>query len=163
MAGPLARSAADLKAALEVLGGPDKDQAIGYRWSMPPARRTRLRDYRLGYVLDDPLCQVLPEVQEVLSETVNALKKAGVKMEEGWPEGANPRKQLGTYLYLLFALLRPEMNDQELESARQLASSGGEGVFSLRARAWTAPYNEYLAALGQRMAAADLAGVLPHP
>jgi len=126
VAGPLARSAADLKTALEVLGGPDEDQAIGYRWSMPPARRTRLRDYRLGYVLDDPLCQVLPEVKEVLSETVDALKKAGVQMEEGWPEGVNPGKQLQTYLYLLFAILRPEMSDQELESARQLASRGSE-------------------------------------
>ena len=38
VAGPLARSAADLLAALEVLGGPDGDEARAWRWSFrPPA------------------------------------------------------------------------------------------------------------------------------
>ena len=36
VAGPLARSAADLLAALEVLGGPDGDEARAWRWSLPP-------------------------------------------------------------------------------------------------------------------------------
>ena len=42
VAGPLARSAADLLAALEVLGGPDGDDARAWRWSLPPARGARL-------------------------------------------------------------------------------------------------------------------------
>ena len=37
VAGPLARGAADLKAVLEVLGGPDSEDATAYRWSLPPA------------------------------------------------------------------------------------------------------------------------------
>ena len=49
VAGPLARSAADLLAALEVLGGPDGDEARAWRWSLPPARGARLADYRIGY------------------------------------------------------------------------------------------------------------------
>src|SRR5439155_625971 len=39
VAGPLARSAAELALALQVLGGPDGDEARAYRWSLPPARR----------------------------------------------------------------------------------------------------------------------------
>ena len=56
MAGPLARSASDLQAALEVLGGPDAEEARAYRWSLLPARHSRLSEYRIGFVLDDPLC-----------------------------------------------------------------------------------------------------------
>jgi amidase len=42
--GPLARSAADLKAAMDVLGGPDGADAAAYTWKMPPARRTSVKD-----------------------------------------------------------------------------------------------------------------------
>src|SRR5207302_382228 len=49
VAGPLARSAADLRAALEALGGPDEEEARAYRWSLAPARGTRLADYRIGF------------------------------------------------------------------------------------------------------------------
>ncbi|PYO37899.1 MAG: amidase, partial [Candidatus Rokuibacteriota bacterium] len=35
VAGPLARSAADLALALQILGGPDGDEARAYRWSLP--------------------------------------------------------------------------------------------------------------------------------
>ncbi|HSE04995.1 MAG TPA: amidase family protein, partial [Methylomirabilota bacterium] len=41
VAGPLARSAADLRAALEVLGGPDGDETRAWRWALPPARGGR--------------------------------------------------------------------------------------------------------------------------
>jgi amidase len=153
VAGPLARSAADLKESLQILGGPDVDEAVAYRWSMPPARGVRLRDYRVGYVLDDPLCPVLPEVREVLTKTTEALKESGVSLVEGWPKGCDPSKQFETYVYLLEAALTPELSDEEFESARKLASEEGGGFSHVRARAWTRPYDEYLAALGQRMGA----------
>src|SRR4029077_20566726 len=44
VAGPLARSASDLQAALAVLGGPDIVEAKAYRWSLPPVRRSRLSE-----------------------------------------------------------------------------------------------------------------------
>jgi amidase len=107
----------------------------------------------VGYVLDDPLCPVLPEVKEALTETVEALKKAGVSLEEGWPEGVEPSKQFETYYYLLCAFLPPELSDDEFESARQLAAEKGASRSHIRARAWTGPYSDYQAALGQRMGA----------
>ncbi len=70
--GPLARSAADLRAALEVMGGLDGDEARAWRWSLPPARGARLGDYRIGYVLDDPRGPVSPEVGDVLAAFVGA-------------------------------------------------------------------------------------------
>ena len=54
--GPLARSAADLRLALSVTGEPG-----------PPSRRSRLADFRVGVVLDDPHCPVTDEVGKALS------------------------------------------------------------------------------------------------
>src|SRR5439155_17946429 len=54
VAGPLARSAADLRLELGVLAGPPPDEARAYRWKLPAPRRARLKEYRIGYVLDDP-------------------------------------------------------------------------------------------------------------
>ncbi len=99
--GPLARSAADLKLALEILGGPDEEEAAAYRWTLPSARGERLADYRIGYVLDHPHAAVSSGVKAVLSEAVDSLRKAGARLEEGWPEGADPVKHCDTYLYLL--------------------------------------------------------------
>ncbi|HEV7383457.1 MAG TPA: amidase family protein, partial [Phenylobacterium sp.] len=53
--GPLARTAADLGLALDVLAGPDEDEATGYRLALPPPRHARLADYRVLLVDDHPL------------------------------------------------------------------------------------------------------------
>src|SRR5271165_4985880 len=40
--GPMARSAADLALALDVLAGPEGDEAVGYRLALPASRHERL-------------------------------------------------------------------------------------------------------------------------
>ncbi|HEY8509661.1 MAG TPA: amidase family protein, partial [Steroidobacteraceae bacterium] len=101
--GPMARSAADLLLELNVLAGPSGDDAVAYRWTLPKPRRSRLRDYRIGVVLDDPFCPVDAEVAKVLAEAIAALRKAGVQVTEGWPQGFNPRESLENYWFLLGA------------------------------------------------------------
>jgi amidase len=105
VAGPLARSATDLLLALQVLGGPDGDDARGYRWTLPPARGAQLTDYRVGYVLDDPHCPLSADVGDVHARSIDALRKAGARLEEGWPDGVKPDQQDKTYRSLLFAAL----------------------------------------------------------
>lgn len=106
VAGPLARSADDLMAAMKLLGGPRGDEAKAYSWKLPEPRGKRLSDYRIRYVIDDPVCPVVPEVKERLAAAVDSLRKAGAKVEEGWPEGIDPKKQIEDYIYLLFAALQ---------------------------------------------------------
>ncbi|MBZ5592358.1 MAG: hypothetical protein LAP39_08985 [Acidobacteriia bacterium] len=77
--GPLARSAQDLLLGMEVAGGPVGAEGIAYSWKLPPARGSHLRDYRIGYVLDDPFCPVTAEVRQVLEKTIDALGKAGAR------------------------------------------------------------------------------------
>ncbi|MEV4055207.1 amidase family protein [Amycolatopsis sp. NPDC049688] len=93
--GPLARSAADLRVALEVTGG-----------ALRPPRRSRLGEFRAGVVLDDPACPVTGEVGAALSDAVDALARAGVQVLEGWPPDVDPAGQaeaFGFQVELFFA------------------------------------------------------------
>lgn len=103
VAGPLARSAQDLQLELEVTGGPSAPDSVAYRWSLPPARGARLKDYRIGYVLNDPFCPVTAEVSEVLSVTVEEMAKHGVRLQEGWPAGIDPSRTFDAYFSLLLS------------------------------------------------------------
>ena len=95
--GPLARSAADLRLALGVTGGPDGPPAKAYSWAPAPSRHSRLADFRVGVVLDHEKCPVTSEVGDVLSGAVDALGRAGAKIVEGWPDGVDPVAQAETF------------------------------------------------------------------
>ena len=87
VAGPMARSAADLALGLRVLGGPDAAQDIAYRWTLPAPRKTALREFRVGYVLDDPACPVTAESRAALSLAIEALRGAGCAVDRGLARG----------------------------------------------------------------------------
>jgi amidase len=122
VAGPMARSAADLKASLVVLGGPAGADALAYHWSLPPGRGARLADYHIGYVLDDPACPVSAELKPALEGAVGALRKAGATLDEGWPSGISPDVQYATYLDLLWATFSFLMRDDQVDAMRALAA-----------------------------------------
>ena len=153
VAGPLTRHAADLELALGVLGGPDGDDAIAYQWALPPARRQRLTDYRIGYVLDDPQCPVSSDVRETLEAAVDALRRSGLRLEEGWPEGIVPREQFETYWYLLHAFFAFDLKDEDLEQERALAADPARSLDALRAQARVNPHKHFQAASSRRMIA----------
>ena len=140
VAGPLARSAADLRAALEALGGPDEEEARAYRWSLAPARGTRLADYRIGFVLDNPACRVSSDVREVHARATEALRRAGAKLEEGWPQGVSPAQQYDTYLYLLNSVFAFTLRDDQVEEMRRRAETQDGSYQAKQALAWTAPF-----------------------
>jgi len=103
VAGPMARSANDLLAALKILGGPEGWDAKAWKWELPPARAERLKDFRVGYVFEDPVAPLAPDVRVVLEKVLENLGRLGIKMKPGWPAGAQPSALLDTYRYMLFA------------------------------------------------------------
>jgi amidase len=103
VAGPMARSATDLLAALKVLGGPEGWDAMAWKWELPAARAASLRDVRVGYVIDDPIAPLTPEVAAVLAKALDALGRAGAKLRPGWPAGYQAGALLETYCFLLSA------------------------------------------------------------
>jgi amidase len=102
--GPFARAAADLRTALVAIGGPETP---AYSWTLPPPRATKLGEFRAGVVIDE----VSSQVGAVLSDGVDALAAAGVKIVEGWPEGIDPAAAAEAFDYhvqLFFAFAQPE-------------------------------------------------------
>ncbi|MFI5590170.1 amidase family protein [Amycolatopsis sp. NPDC051758] len=115
--GPLARSAADLRLALRATCDP----------ALAPSRRSRLAEFRVGVVLDDPGCPVTDEVGKVLSDAVDAFARAGVRIREGWPDGVDPADQaeaFGFQVELFFAAQEGRELAGVAEQERRRAESG---------------------------------------
>jgi amidase len=106
--GPIARSAEDLRVALRATAGPEGLSA--YTWNLPAPRHRRLRDFRVGVVLDDPHVPVTSAVGDRLSALVGELSAAGVPVIEGWPDGVDPSgaaECFGAHVAMFFAYLEP--------------------------------------------------------
>jgi amidase len=108
--GPLARSAADLRIALEAVAGPEVPQANAYSWTLAAPRHTRLADFRVGVVLDHPAAPVTSDVGASLSAAVDAVAAAGATIVEGWPSGVDPvrdAESFGFHVGVFFAYAQP--------------------------------------------------------
>jgi amidase len=140
----MGRTAADLRLGMQVMGGPEGDEARAWRWEMPAPRRTRLADYRVGYVLDDPACPVDAPVRERMEAAIAALGKAGVELKQRWPPGIDPSAQLRTYLYLLFSALGPPPGTTP-DSLRELAAKDDGSMGSIFAQTAVEPIGRYIA------------------
>jgi len=123
VAGPLARTAGDLELLLDVLAGPLPDQSVAWRLTLPPARRTSLRDYRVAAWLDDPAYPVDAAVAERLRATVDALRAAGVTVDEAARPAFALADCMRTYQRLLYAVLTAGFPESAFDGLVSLAPS----------------------------------------
>ena len=79
--GPLARCASDLALALDVLAGPDADEAVGYRAALPPPRHADLRDCRALLLDTHPGCATDASVRSALHRLADTMAAAGARIE----------------------------------------------------------------------------------
>ena len=100
--GPMARSVADLELALGVLAGPEKDEAVGYRLTLPPPRHARLADYRVLVIDEHPAAALDSEIRAAVNDLAARLEAAGAKVSrksDALPDLAAAHK---LYMMLLF-------------------------------------------------------------
>jgi amidase len=137
--GPLARSAADLRTALEATAGPEGYASKTYSWRLAPPRQRRLEEFRIGFVLDHGHAAVSSEVEALLSKAIDALAGAGATVAEGWPAGIDPIEEaesFGFHVSLFFAYHGQEQLDRPQELVEQEKRR-------LRARAaWSSYFDE---------------------
>jgi len=138
VAGPMTRSAEDLEAGLAILAGPELPDSKAMQWMLPPARHSRLQDFRVGFVLEDAAVPVSAETKVVLESAVKACGKAGAKVVHGWPAGFVFEEALNTYQFLLSAFnfsmmpadvqarVRPRLDAQSDPMAKGALSSFAE-------------------------------------
>jgi amidase len=147
--GPLARSAEDLRIALELLGGPSAEDRRAWNWRLPEARHTRLEEFRVGYVTDHPDAPVSAEVAELCRRTIAELGLAGATLARGWPSGFDIPPQLETFTYLLAALVTVDATDDERRRAAGRLAKQPDDVF---AAAMTGPHARWLHETRRRLA-----------
>lgn len=116
--GPLARTASDLTLALDVLAGPDEAQATGYRLTLPPARHTRLADFRVLILEQHPLLPISAEVGDAIERFAGDLRRAGTTMADSSPLLPDLTHMTQTYDWLLMAYLGANFPDTAYDSHR---------------------------------------------
>jgi amidase len=119
VAGPMARSAADLMAALKILGGPVGYDAKSWKWELPAPRAASLKNFRVGYVIDDPIAPPTPEMKTLLEKTIAILDRVGAQLKPGWPAGLNIQALVDCYKFHLFAFLYSVAPPEQQESQRK--------------------------------------------
>jgi amidase len=131
--GPMARSAPDLLAALKIVGGPAAWDARAWKWQMPEPRARSLKDFRVGFVIDDPIAPPTPEVRAALESVIETLGRVGAKLKPGWPTGFRPADLLANYLFHLQAFLFSVASPEEQERLRKTfaANMGQQGSGAL--------------------------------
>jgi len=134
VAGPMARSAEDLEAGLRILAGPESPDSRAFQWTLPKPRHQRLGDYRIGYVLEDPLILVSTETKSVLEAVIRACEKAGASVKHGWPEGFQFQEFLETYFFLLgafdFSVMPPERQQRVRPHFEKRSDPQAKGALS---------------------------------
>lgn len=159
VAGPMARTAADLDAALHILAGPEKPASKAFAFTLPPPRHNALRDFRIGFVLEDPETPVSAETKAVLEAAAKACERAGATLKPGWPSNISFAATLDTYYFHLgafdFSMQPPpaqEHSRRHMDSRPRTYAQGALSTFAewqqmnmrrlgLRAR-WEAYFQE---------------------
>jgi amidase len=118
VAGPMARTAEDLEAALRVLAGPEPPADKAWKWTLPDARKQSLREFRVGYILEDPDIPVSAETKTVLESAVRACEKAGATLLPGWPADFSFPELLEAYHFHLGAFDFSVMPRERQEALR---------------------------------------------
>ena len=122
--GPLARSAADLRLALGVLAGPDVPTSIGLNISLPAARHTELRDYRVLVLDEHPLIPTAAAIREALRDLAAQLGDAGCLVGREAREVPDLTDLNETFASLLMAFMGVDSSDEEYAAAVEDARRG---------------------------------------
>ena len=83
--GPMARSAADLELALDVLAGPDGEAARAYRLELPRVRHARIGELRALVLTEHPSARTGADVRHAVEEVARCLAAAGARIERTSP------------------------------------------------------------------------------
>lgn len=133
VAGPMARDARDLMAALKILGGPEGYERKAWSWTLPAPRQRTLKDFRVGYMIDSPLASPTSEVRPVLERAISMVEHAGAQLHSGWPAKYSLQEGFDNYMFLLgaFNFSTEGKNDQESDRnkySQSPSSYGGGGL-----------------------------------
>lgn len=152
--GPMARTAADLGLALDVIAGPDQESAA-YRLDLPPARHDRLRDFRILVVDAHPLGPTAAVVRAALADLASRLSRAGATVSdraEGLPDLARSARLHARLMSAYWGAGLALGAYDRLFAAADAFSPRDRSLAAERARGAVMTYREWRAAGAERAA-----------
>jgi amidase len=149
--GPMARSAADLALALDVIAGPDEERAgIGYQLALPAARHDELKSFRVLVIEKHPLGPMASAaVRTVLGRLSEQLVRAGVKVAHATPLLPDLARSARLYVRLLSAYWGAGLASRDYDEIRGEARALSPHDHSLaaeRTRGAVMSHRDWLAA-----------------
>lgn len=122
--GPVARSAADLRLALDVLAGLDVPASTGMTLSLPAARHMQLRDHRVLVLDEHPLVPTAAAIREAVDALAGRLDDAGCRVGRDVREAPDLEELDETFTSLLLAFMGIDASDEEYAAAAKAARHG---------------------------------------
>ena len=126
--GPLARDAADLELALDVIKGPVAGEDVAWRLDLPTARHDRLKDFRVAILPPIAWLPVDDEIRGALEALASTLSKRGAPVGVAQPDSLGDlREYYRRYLVLIGGTLGPAYAPAFIA---ELARRGAEDEFA---------------------------------
>jgi amidase len=119
---------------LRAIAGPVAPVATTLKWALSKPRHNRLRDFRVGVVLDDPDGRTTGPVGAVLSDLIDGLAGRHVAISRGWPKQFDARASQETFNYMIDAYLAFKFGEARPDSKRSDLIDHDRKRTSLQAR-----------------------------
>jgi amidase len=145
--GPLARGADDLALALDAMAGPDDIEAAGIRLVLSKPRKTKLREFKIALMLDDPNAEVDAAVQERLVALADFLKRSKVKLNDTARPDIDTNEAQRVYVALLRAATSGRQTAEAFARTQEIAGTldpKDESYFARMTRANVMHHKDWL-------------------
>jgi amidase len=149
----MARTAADLALALDVLAGPEDREATAYRLALPPPRHNALKDFRVLIIDTNPFLPTSAAIRGALDRLSEQLVKAGTKVARVTPLLPDWAESRRTYMLLLYSFAsygRPADYYREMEAALAKLRAENESSSALWIRGAILSHRDWLTAIVAR-------------
>lgn len=148
VAGPIARSAADLDLALNVLVGPREGEATGWKLELPAARHEQLDSFRVGVWLGGGSYHLDGAYRDALTAFAEDVEQAGARVADV-ELPFDPEVAYDVYLRTLFAVVGAGEPGQS-ETMLALAAGDETGYAARLGHAIASSLPDWFALLEQR-------------
>ena len=132
--GPIARSAADLELALDVLAAPGSADQRAWSIRVPASRHERLADFRVALWADQKAYSVDRRCVDAMHAYAEDLRKAGARVDEQARPEIDVDASDDLYVALLFSTVSEGMPEDVLAQTEQVARELNAGPRSYPTR-----------------------------
>ncbi|MGJ0508688.1 MAG: amidase [Methylocystis sp.] len=148
--GPMARSAADLALALDLIAGPEEP---GYRLDLPPARQGRLGDFRVLVIDTHPLGPTARAIRDSLAALAARLARTGARVSDKsslLPDLGQSARLHARLMSAYWGAGLPALEYEKLFAAAAARAPKDRSLAAERARGAVLSYRDWLAAEAER-------------